>query len=435
MEPQIQYARTAEGVSIAYTTVGDGPPLLYCPNMMLSLQHVLSDGAPLDLPVRLVVGLITRTRLTFFDPPGTGASQRDVSDFSFDAQVRAIEAVASRIADRPFTLVGHNMGATVAALYAARHPEHVRGLACVYPNDPDLSSPRASAVRENWAMFRRHVADGGFPEGPVSSQRWLGQAIRESVAAEVAAAYFEEHAPTDVKEIYRRVPVPTLVCVQPRQPARAAEIALASLVPDCRVAVAGHSQVADAILAFMGIAAAQVNPSAAPSTDARGTATILFTDLVDHTLMMRRLGDVAGRAVLREHERITREVLSQHRGAEVKTDGDSFMVAFSSATAAVACAIDLQRAFAARNESADEPIIIRAGLNVGEPIEEGGDYFGSAVILAARIKDQAGAGEILAPEAVRHLLSGKNFVFADRGDVLLKGFEDPVRLCEVRWRD
>jgi class 3 adenylate cyclase len=220
----------------------------------------------------------------------------------------------------------------------------------------------------------------------------------------------------------------------PQQPARSSAIALASLVSDCRVAVVDDSQVADAIFAFMGIDAEQAVPSSAPSQDARSTTTILFTDLVDHTVMMQRLGDEAGRAVLREHERITREVLSQHGGTEVKTDGDSFMAAFSSATAAVACAVDLQRAFAARNASADEPIVIRAGLNVGEPIEEGGDYFGSAVILAARIKDQAGAGEILVPEALRHLLSGKNFVYADHGEMLLKGFEDPVRLHEVRWR-
>ena len=79
------------------------------------------------------------------------------------------------------------------------------------------------------------------------------------------------------------------------------------------------------------------------------------------------------------------------------------------------------------------------GLNVGEPIQEDApdgraDFFGSAVILAARIRDQAGGGEILVPEAVRHLLSGKPFVFSDRGSVDLKGFEDPVRLSEVRWR-
>ncbi len=99
------------------------------------------------------------------------------------------------------------------------------------------------------------------------------------------------------------------------------------------------------------------------------------------------------------------------------------------------CAVALQRAFAQHSESADEPIVVRIGMNVGEPIEEDGDYFGSAVILGARIKDQADGGEILVPEAVRHLLSGKDILFTDRGEVALRGFEDPVRLYEVRWRE
>jgi class 3 adenylate cyclase len=75
------------------------------------------------------------------------------------------------------------------------------------------------------------------------------------------------------------------------------------------------------------------------------------------------------------------------------------------------------------------------GLNAGEPIEDSGDLFGSTVILAARIRDRAEAGEILVPDTVRGLLSGKGFVFADRGEFVPKGFEDGVRLYEVRWRE
>jgi adenylate cyclase len=136
--------------------------------------------------------------------------------------------------------------------------------------------------------------------------------------------------------------------------------------------------------------------------------------------------------VLREHERITRETLKRYGGVEVKTDGDSFMLSFASVANAVECAVALQRAFAARE---GEPLKVRIGLNAGEPIEDEGDLFGATVILAARIKEKAGAGEILIPETVRGLLSGKGFAFADRGETLLKGFEDAVRLFEVRWQD
>jgi class 3 adenylate cyclase len=163
-----------------------------------------------------------------------------------------------------------------------------------------------------------------------------------------------------------------------------------------------------------------------------GVQTILFTDLVEHTQMMQRLGDDAGRAVLRQHEQLTRATLARFGGTEIKATGDGFMAAFTSVASATECAIELQRAFAQRD---GEPLQIRVGLNAGEPIEEDGDLFGSTVIMASRIAARANAGEILVSDTMRGLLSGKKFLLADRGDVVMKGFEDPVRLYEVRWRE
>jgi len=111
------------------------------------------------------------------------------------------------------------------------------------------------------------------------------------------------------------------------------------------------------------------------------------------------------------------------------------MASFSSAVRALECAIAMQKAFAARNESAEEPILVRVGLNAGEPIAEEKDLFGTAVIEAARIAAAAKGGEILVSNVVRELAKGKDFLFADRGEVALKGFEEPVRLFEVRWRE
>jgi adenylate cyclase len=167
--------------------------------------------------------------------------------------------------------------------------------------------------------------------------------------------------------------------------------------------------------------------------------------------MMRRLGDEAGRAVLREHETITREVLKTYGGTEVKTMGDGFLASFPSVTRAVECALAVQQVFADRNtgtpdssgvrfqpdtggagESLPEPLHIRVGLNAGEPIEEDGDLFGETVILASRIAAMAQGGEILASTAVRELCAGKGFLFADLGDHILRGFEDPVRVFEIK---
>ena len=113
--------------------------------------------------------------------------------------------------------------------------------------------------------------------------------------------------------------------------------------------------------------------------------------------------------------------------------GDGFMASFSSVTKAVECSIALQRALAERKS--DEPLNVRVGLNAGEPIKEDGDLFGATVILASRIAAKADGGEILVADTIRGLCSGKGFLFADRGEFVAKGFEEPVRLYEVRWRE
>jgi len=82
-----------------------------------------------------------------------------------------------------------------------------------------------------------------------------------------------------------------------------------------------------------------------------------------------------------------------------------------------------------------EPIRVRIGLNAGEPIAEQEDLFGTAVIIAARIAAQAHGGEILVSDVVRQLVAGKGFLFSDRGEAALRGFDDPVRVYEVRWQE
>jgi class 3 adenylate cyclase len=188
-----------------------------------------------------------------------------------------------------------------------------------------------------------------------------------------------------------------------------------------------YAQMAELIREFVGVSAP--SPSGGPSLAVR---IVLFTDLVGHTEMMSRLGDERGRDVLREHERITREVLKANGGTEVKTMGDGFMASFGSVTRAVECAVALQRAFADRE---GESLNVRVGLNAGEPIEEDGDLFGATVILASRIAAKADGGEILVADTVRGLCSGKGFLFADRGEFVAKGFDEAVRVYEVSWRE
>jgi class 3 adenylate cyclase len=139
--------------------------------------------------------------------------------------------------------------------------------------------------------------------------------------------------------------------------------------------------------------------------------------------------------VLREHDAMIRDAITSRGGREVKHTGDGFMAAFRSASAAVDCAITIQRAFASYNQAhPEQPIRVRAGLSAGEPVEDHGDLFGASVHVAARACAQARPEQILASNVIAELCLGKPFVFVDQGDRVLKGFEKPVRLHEVRWR-
>ncbi|MEE8346635.1 MAG: adenylate/guanylate cyclase domain-containing protein, partial [Dehalococcoidia bacterium] len=163
--------------------------------------------------------------------------------------------------------------------------------------------------------------------------------------------------------------------------------------------------------------------------------TILFSDIESSTAMTERLGDKRWLELLRGHNAIVRKRVAAHEGFEVKSEGDGFMLAFGSARKALACAIDIQRAFAERNESADEPIKVRIGLHTGEAIKEDEDFFGRNVILAARIASQAGGGEILVSSLLKELAeSAGDIAFGDGREVELKGLAGTHRLFEVGWR-
>ncbi|MFN2377528.1 MAG: adenylate/guanylate cyclase domain-containing protein [Candidatus Binatia bacterium] len=130
---------------------------------------------------------------------------------------------------------------------------------------------------------------------------------------------------------------------------------------------------------------------------------------------------------------MTRDALRAHGGTELKALGDGFMASFPAATRALHFAAALQRAVAAGTETNDEPLRIRIGINAGEPIAEGDDLFGSAVILAARVADQAAGGQVVVADVVRQLVGGKDFLFAELGQPVLAGFKEPVRIWEFLW--
>ena len=443
MEPRIQYAQTSDGVSIAFWTLGEGMPLVHMPNIPFS--HIRTEWQVRELR-QYDECLAQKRKLVRYDGRGTGLSEREVADISLDAHVLDLEAVVDRLGLERFALLGAAFAGPAAIAYAALHPERVSHLIlwCASARGSDLArSPRvqglAALVDKDWELFTETMAQAmlGWSGEPA---RQYAAYIRESVTQEVAQAMLRASSETDVTALLPRVKVPTLV-VQRRQlafPELSVARELAAHIRDARLVILEGAaydpeawlDVIDEFLSEGEEAAVAPAEPAAPG----GFRTVLFTDVEGSTALTQRLGDAGARDVLREHERIVREALRAHGGSEVKTMGDGFMASFSSATGALECAIAMQRAFAEQNESAEEPIRVRIGLNAGEPIAEEADLFGTAVNLAARIAAKAEGGEILASDVVRQLVAGKGFLFADRGDVALRGFADPVRLFEVRWR-
>jgi adenylate cyclase len=165
--------------------------------------------------------------------------------------------------------------------------------------------------------------------------------------------------------------------------------------------------------------------------------TILFTDLDGHTALTERLGDSASHDLVRAHDRIVRDALAATGGREIKHTGDGIMASFRSASRGVQAATLIQRGAAAWNRDGQRSAELRiaAGLNSGAPIVEAGDLFGTAVILAARIADDADGGQVLASEVVRLLAAGKGFRFEPREPRALEGLAEPVPLYEVVWQE
>lgn len=161
--------------------------------------------------------------------------------------------------------------------------------------------------------------------------------------------------------------------------------------------------------------------------------TIMFTDIVESTSMLERIGDVAAKELVLSVDTQIQGLLGRHAGSWVGHTGDGAVASFGSAADAIACAVALQRAVAARR---DDPVTVqlRIGLAAGEPITEGDRLFGATLNLAARLCAAAEPATIYVSASVQELVLGKGFVFLDRGRVPLKGFSEPVQLFEVRWR-
>ncbi len=460
MEQQIRFCTTSDGVRIAYATVGRGPPLVLATGWLSHLQV----GWNQPETRAYLEGLAKGRLLVRFDKRGMGLSDRDVYDHSMEAHLADLEAVLNALTLDHFSLMGFSEGGPTAIMYAARHPQSVSDLILYgsyhrWPHPRRVVEPLLALIRAEWGLGSAALSAAFVPSRDPIQTAWWTDMERVSASGENAARVLEVNMGVDVTAWLKEIRVPTLVlhrrgdAVAPFAVARE----MAALIPGARLeplegndhpAQWGDSEaVLDAIATFLREREAEVESD----TTASALVTILFTDMEGSTALTQRLGDAKAQDLLRAHNTIIRDALKAHGGSEIKHTGDGIMASFGSASGALECAVGIQGAFEERNRHAvgahhdaplrpavqagaatAEPIRVRIGLNAGEPVAEDGDIFGAAVQLAARVCAKAEAGQVLVSNVVRELAMGKGFLFADVGDVVLKGFEDPVRLYEVR---
>ena len=218
---QVRFARSADGVQIAYAVHGSGPPLVVDACWLSHLQydwqspvwhHYLQDWGSYATVVR-------------FDERGHGLSDRDVTDHSLPVRVADLEAVVEGAGFDRFVLLAMAQGGPTAITYAARHPERVAGLVFYNsyasagrletPDDRAMNDAFERLIQVGWARpeseFRRVFTSLMIPSGTEEQRSWLDELQRVSVDTETAIVSRRQRMAADACDLLADVAAPTLV--------------------------------------------------------------------------------------------------------------------------------------------------------------------------------------------------------------------------------
>ncbi len=443
MEPRIRFCTRPDGVRIAYATMGEGSPLIRPPGWISHLEQDFKDRSV----YRFYEEMARHHLFVTYDKHGTGLSDRNRADLTLEAELYDLETVLEHLHLERVALFGISQAAPVCAAYAAKYPDRVSHLVLYggYARGPAIATAEVKAsmlslIRAHWGMGSKALADVLMRGADAQTAENFAKFQRAAATAETAAQLLDLCYRIDVSDRLGNIRARTLVLHRDRDKAISAALGreLAGLIPGAQfmplegpihlVHLGDPDAVLRALAEFLGDPVAR-KPSGA-------STTILFTDMESSTALTQRLGDAKVQEVRRVHNAIVRAALRANDGTEIKHTGDGIMASFSSASSAIECAVAIQQSVAEHvAKHPESPLGIYIGLNAGEPIEEDADLFGTSVNLASRICEYAQSGQILVSNVVRELAAGKGFLFADIGEVVPKGFEEPVRLYEVRWRD
>ena len=449
MSFEMRYARREDGVRTAYAVAGSGPVLILPPGGVTNLEWYTGDT---DAHEKFCARLAEHRTLVLYDRHGYGLSDRKRTDFTFDDDRKDLEAVIEAVDAPTVDFFGISWGGGPTLAYSAAHPERVRKMVLYgtgsvgrAPTSAEFNATYQSLFalrRADRDLYNKTQAMQYFPSGTdPETLKSFGRMLTDSATLEMIEQLEGVHPET--QSLLSDIAVPALVLHR-----RGDQVALfpwgqylARRLPDARfVPLDGDAHfpwvgdIESVLAPTIEFLTADDAPRALAPPE-RAVQTILFTDLAGSTAMQSRLGDEAAHDVLRAHDAAVRQAISEFRGREVKHTGDGMMTAFGSAADAVNCALTVRRDIETYNDThVGEELLVRFGLNAGEPIAEDDDLFGLSVTLAARIGDWGEPGQVLVSNVVRELLLGKGFEFASVGRAELKGLDEPVPLYEVTHR-
>jgi len=441
--PEIGYAKTVDGVHVAYQVVGEGPvdfvaiSSSYASHLELVWQWTTTSG--------LFHGLAARGRLLLFDRRGTGLSDGVNADAlpSLDARMDDIRAVMDTVGSQRAVLWVAEDAVAQGLLFAATYPERVSALvtwsafargswAPDYPyNWVDAEWDEYLArVEAEWGTlkFAQDMTNWLFPSlaGDPDFVRMYRRIMRNSLSPGAALAVERMSRDLDVRHLLSSIQCPTLVF----QPGRSDMVSseegryLADHIPGAHFVESDSADHDPAdVLPFLDEFLASVRDEEAEFD--RVLATVMFTDIVGSTDHAAGMGDRAWRTLLEQHNERIRALLGRFRGREISTAGDGFLATFDGPARAVRCAQAIGPALQSLGRH------VRAGLHTGEVETMGDDVGGIAVHIGARVASRADADEVLVSSTVKELVAGSGLVFEDLGEQELKGVTDPVRIYRV----
>jgi len=444
---ETRFAKTADGVYLAYQAVGSAPV-----DMVMDL-HAFAGNVDLiwDEPDwgPLLTGLSDFTRLIIHDRRGSGASTRQAPPPNLETRAADLLTVLDAVgSESPVLGAGASTGA-MHALFAATYPDRTSGLVWNYPRPrlawapdypwgqrPDAfeaalaesriwgTTEQAREQAQNRAAQRLGVPHDERHTLAVDEDavRRYARAARNTFSPDVAEELTRILWQTDVREILPSVRTATaLVVGDADAPAEREEAEyVASLMPNATVHVLqGRSGLQmDEHMAIIRELAGIERASAVSTV----LVTVLFTDIVDSTRKQAELGDRRWRELVLEHHAAVRSALSYWEGTEHDTAGDGFFASFVGPARAIHCAHEI----AAKVSSLG--IETRAAVHIGECEVIDGKPGGIAVTIGARILGTAGPREVVVSGTVRDLVAGSGLAFDDAGEHELKGIPGSWRL-------